>query len=74
MKFKKYITIKTIPKKTGYELKEVDAIPLEVIEDLIQQGHDIIHSDVDLNFRNNVRKKVDFLNALLKTWKVKKDA
>lgn len=71
MKTKKYMTLKIIPSQDGYDLKEVDAIPVEVIEDLIKQGKDIIYSDIDLNFKNNVRKKVDFLTALLKTWKVK---
>lgn len=71
MKPKKYMTLKIIPTKNGFDLKEVDAIPIEVIEDLIDQGKTIIESEVDMNMKNNVRKKMDFLHALIKTWKAK---
>ena len=65
------MTLKVVPNKNGYDVKEVDAIPVEVIDNLIEQGYDVINSETDINFKNSVRKKVDFLIALKKTWKAK---
>lgn len=61
MKPKKYMTLKIEPSKNGFDLKEVDAIPVEALCDLVMQG---LKSD-----SKKARSHALFLDALVKWWK-----